>query len=154
MTRLVAYTYILLNVMRSKRFLSHLILTISWCLKNKIRSQWERFTPSYNPFFRFVHNTILVTARIARNTTRFSPNVEQHKLLGFDADRSLPDVILKRAKSLAVIAQPLLLSHRCRGGNRVCLPDLLCYSSREGAMCSVRTARWVRTQSCPRSPAL
>ena len=39
------------RVMRSKRFLSHLILALSWCLKNKIRSQWETFAPSYNAFF-------------------------------------------------------------------------------------------------------
>ena len=50
----------------------HLILTLSWCLKNKIRSQWEKFAPSYNPFFRVVQITILATARIARNTTSFS----------------------------------------------------------------------------------
>ena len=33
--------------MRPKRFLSHLILTLSWCLKYKIRSRWEKFTSSY-----------------------------------------------------------------------------------------------------------
>ena len=40
--------------MRFKRFLSHLILTSSWCLKNKIRSRWENFAPSYNPFYRVI----------------------------------------------------------------------------------------------------
>ena len=65
--------YLLSNVMRSKRFLSHLILTLSWYLKNKTRSRWEKFASSYNPFFRVVQITIRATARITRNTTRFSP---------------------------------------------------------------------------------
>ena len=73
MTRLAAYTHLLLNVTRFKRSLSHLTLTLSWCLKNKIKSRWEKFTPSYNPLFRVCQITILATARIARNTTRFSP---------------------------------------------------------------------------------
>ena len=72
-TRLAAYTHLLLNVMRSKRFLSYLILTLSWRLKNKIRFRWEKFAPSYNPLFRVCQITILATARIARNTLRFSP---------------------------------------------------------------------------------
>ena len=54
-------------------FLSHLFLTLSWCLKNNIKSQWEKFTSSYNSFFRVLQITILVTVRIARNTTLFSP---------------------------------------------------------------------------------
>ena len=73
-TRLVAFTHLFSNVMRSKRFLSHLILTLSWCLRNNIRSWWEKFASSYNAFFRVVQITILATARIARNTTRFSPS--------------------------------------------------------------------------------
>ena len=52
---------------------SHLILTRSWYLKNKIRSRWEKFAPSYNPLFRVCQITILATARITRNTTRFLP---------------------------------------------------------------------------------
>ena len=71
-TRLAAYNHLFFNVMQSKCFLSHLILTLSWCLKNKIRSQWEKFAPSYNPFFHVIQITILAIARIARNTTRFS----------------------------------------------------------------------------------
>ena len=54
-------------------FLSHLILTLSWCLKYKSRSRWEKFASSYNTLFRVVQITIWATARIARNTTRFSP---------------------------------------------------------------------------------
>ena len=72
--------------------------------------------PSYNPFFSVVQITILATARIARNTTRFSSwfrgkkkivydvtNIEQHELLGFDAGHPLPDVIPKRANPLTVV---------------------------------------------------
>ena len=72
-TRLAAYTHLLSNVMPSKHFLSHLILTLRWCLKYKISSRWEKFAPSYNPLFRVTQITIQVTARIARNTTHFSP---------------------------------------------------------------------------------
>ena len=72
-TGLAAFTHILLNFMRSKRFLSHLILTLSWYRKYKTRSRWEKFASSYNPFFPVVQITIRATARIARNTTRFSP---------------------------------------------------------------------------------
>ena len=73
MTRLAAFTHLFLNVMQSKRFLSHLVLILSWCLKYKTRSRWEKFASSYNPLFRFVQITILATARIARNTIHFSP---------------------------------------------------------------------------------
>ena len=55
-TRLAAFTHLLSNVMQSKRFLSHLILTLSWCLKHKTRSRWEKFASSYNPFFRVVQS--------------------------------------------------------------------------------------------------
>ena len=69
-TRLTAYTHLLSNVMPSKCFL---IMTLSGCLKNKIRSRWEKLAPSYNPFFCVSQITILATARIAKNITRFSP---------------------------------------------------------------------------------
>ena len=48
-TKLAAFTHLLSNVMRSKRFLSHLILTLSWCLKNNIKSQWEKFPIQFFP---------------------------------------------------------------------------------------------------------
>ena len=41
--------------------------------RNKIRSRWEKFAPAYNLFFHVVQITILATAKITRNTTRFSP---------------------------------------------------------------------------------
>ena len=72
-TRLAACTHLLLNVMRSKTFLSHLILTLSWCLKNKIRSRWEKFAPSYNPFFRIGQITILAQLGSWETPHLFSP---------------------------------------------------------------------------------
>ena len=72
-TKLAACTHLLSNVMRPERFQSDLILTLSWCLKKRIRSRRERFAPSYNIFFRVSQITIRATARIARNTTRFLP---------------------------------------------------------------------------------
>ena len=107
--RLVPCTHYLLNVTRSKSFLSLLILTLSWYLKKRIRWRSETLAPSYNPFLCVVPITILATARIARNTTYFSPfhiffdvkNVEQHQLFGIDANRSRPDVTPKLVNSLA-----------------------------------------------------
>ena len=83
-------------------FLSHLILTLSWCLKYKTRSRWEKFASASNPFFRDVQITIRAAARITRNTTHFSPrkrrknvlhnenNVEQHELLGVRCEPPTP----------------------------------------------------------------
>ena len=104
-TRLAACTYLLLNVMRFKRFLSHLILTLSWCLKKRIRSQSEKFAPSYNPFFRIVQNTILTTVRIARTLHVSHPSTEAKHCprFGIDASRPLSNVIPKRANPLAVV---------------------------------------------------
>ena len=102
-TRLTACTHLLSNVMQSKRFLSHLILTLSWCLKNKIRSRWEKFASLYNPFFRISQIAILATAMIVRNTTCFSPRYGGWILFGINAGRPLPDVTPKRANPLAVV---------------------------------------------------
>ena len=60
--------------MQFKRFLSHLILTLSWCLRYKIRSRWEKFAPSYNLLFRvtqitsnvILHTKIINTVNIAQ----------------------------------------------------------------------------------------
>ena len=68
MIRLASFIRLLSNIMSSKNFLSHLILTISW-----IRSQWEKLTPSFHAFFCVAQITILATARITRNTICFSP---------------------------------------------------------------------------------
>ena len=85
------FTHLLLNVMRSKRFLSHLILTLSWCLKYKISSWWKKLASSYNPF----PSSKSPFEPLLGSTTCFSPwnggknvvydvtNFEQHELLGF-----------------------------------------------------------------------
>ncbi len=63
------------------------------------------FAPSINTFC-VIQVTILATARIASNTTRFSSfhvtNVEQHKLFGIDTSRPLLDVTPNQANLLAV----------------------------------------------------
>ena len=46
------------------------------CLKKRIRSPWQKFAPSYNPFFCVVQIPIRVTTRITKNTKRFSPITE------------------------------------------------------------------------------
>ena len=48
------------------------------------------------------HHTLLTLKR-RQNVVHDVTNVEQHELLGFDASRPLPDVIPKRANSLAVV---------------------------------------------------
>ena len=48
------------------------------------------------------HHTLLTLKR-RKNVVHDVTNVEQHELLGFDASRPLPDVIPKRADSLAVV---------------------------------------------------
>ena len=47
----MAFTHLLSNVMRSKCFLLYLILTLSWCLKYKTRSRWEKFASYSTPSF-------------------------------------------------------------------------------------------------------
>ena len=48
------------------------------------------------------HHTLL-TLKQRKNVVHNVTNVEQHELLGFDASRPLPDVIPKRANSLAIV---------------------------------------------------
>ena len=48
------------------------------------------------------HHTLLTVKR-RKNVVYDVTNVEQHKLFGFDASRPIPDVIPKRADSLAVV---------------------------------------------------
>ena len=73
---------------------------------------WEKFASSYNPFFYISQITIIATARIARNITRFSPwyrginivhdiiNVEQHKLFGINVAHQLHNVTPNRQTCL------------------------------------------------------
>ena len=93
-TMLAAYTHLLSNVIRSKRFLSHLILTLSCCLKYKIRSRWEKLAPviqsivsrhpnhhsSYGQECEKHHTLLILIQRY--NDVYNVTNDEQHELLG------------------------------------------------------------------------
>ena len=140
--------------MRSKRFLSHLILTLSWWLKYKTRSRWEKFASSYNPFSRVSQITIRAAARIARNTTRISP---------WNGEERCPWRNQRRAARIAWVqwepstprrdprtgglvrsgrcAQPFFPDHCRSEHNRACLPRTLWNSSWEGVTHSVQL--WV-----------
>ena len=80
MTMLAAFTHLLLNVKWSKFFLPYQILTLSWCLKKQIRSCWENFALSYNPFCRVIQIHNCATSRIASNTLCFLPDHRGSKL--------------------------------------------------------------------------
>ena len=152
---LAAFTHLLSNVMRSKRSLSQLILTLSGFLKYKTRSRWEKFVLSYNPFFRVVQITIRATARIARNTTRFSPwnggkrrPQRNHRQAARTAwvrcEPSTPRHDSRTgelASSRRRCAQPFLLKHCGSEHNRAYLPGPLWSSSLEGVTHSVQVAR-------------
>ena len=154
--------------MQSKRFLSHLILTLSWCLKYNIKSQWEKLASSYNSFFRVDQIIILATTRIARNTTRFSPrNGEKHcprrnqrqaaQAVWVRCEPSTPRRDPRTgepARSSRRRAQPFLPSHCRSERNWACLPSPLWSLNRVGATHSVQAARWARTLNCSRSPNL
>ena len=144
--------------MRSKRSLSHLILTLSWCLKTKIRSRLEMFAPSYNLFFHVVQIIIQATARIARNTTRFSSSNWDQKLSSSTCWLGSIEAVstLRRdyktdelARSSEKCAQLFLLSHCCSEDICACLPGPPCNLSRKRTY-----ARWARTRSSSRSPNL
>ena len=136
-------------------------------LKNKIRSRWEKFAPSYNPFFRIIQITILATAKITRNTTRFSlwncgktlsttsPTSSSTSCFGSCGPSSLrrDSKTDKFARSSRRRAQTFLLSHCHSEDNRACLPGSSCNSSCKGATRSVQAARWARTR-CSRSSNL
>ena len=154
--------------MRSKRFLSHLILTLSKCLKYKTRSRWEKFALSYNPFFRVVQITIRATARIARNTNVSHPETgeercprrNQHRAARAAWVRCEPSPPRRDPKTGELArnssrrAQPFLPIHRRSEDNQACFPGPLFCSSQEGVTHSVQVARWERTRSCSRSSIL
>ena len=142
--------------MRSKRFLLHPILRLRWCLKNKIKSRWERFAPSYNPFFRVVQITILAknTAKITRNTHASHLETEAKRCLRRNQRRPArpswvrcglctlwhDSKMSELAHSSRRRAQSFLSSHNHGEDNR--------------ATHSVQATRWARTRSCSRSPNL
>ena len=154
--------------MRSERFLSHLILTLSWYLKYKTRSRWEKSASLYNPFFRIDQITILAIARIARNTTRFHPETQVKRCLRRNQRRAAHAAWVRceastplrdpRTGDLAGSrrrrAQPFLQNHCCSERNQACLPGPFWSSNREGGTRFVQVARWARTRSCSRSSIL
>ena len=145
--------------MRSKRFLSHLISTLSWCLKNNIKSQWEvciviKFLLSRRPnqhsgysLDREKYHTFLTLKR-RQNVVHDVINVEKHELPRRDPWMGEP-VCSSRKR-----AQPFLPSHCRSERNQACLPGLLWISSREVATRSAQAAKWARTRNCSRSPNL
>ena len=129
--------------MGSKHFLLHLILTLSWCLKNKIRPRWEKFASSYNPFFHIVLITILATAKIARNTSHLEteakcPQCNQHWAAWAAWVWCKPSPLWHDPKMNELAhsswrrAQPFLLRYYRSKDNRACLPGMLCNSSQKG----------------------
>ena len=103
--KLVAFTH----VMWSKYFLSHLILTLNRCQKNRIRSRWEISFRSHYFDHRSGHSqnhvkyhtflTFIRRFNIVHNVN----NLEHHKLLGIDAGYPLSDMTPKRTDLLAVV---------------------------------------------------
>ena len=61
---------------------------------------------------------MLLTLKRRKNVVYDVTNVEQHELSGFDASRPLPDVILKRANSLAVVEGVLSRFFQATGAAR------------------------------------
>ena len=151
--------------MLSKRFLWHLILTLSWCQKNNIWSRWEKFASSYNPFFRVAQITILATTSIVRNTIRFSPwnggrrYLRRNQRLAARAAlvRCEPSTPRRDPRTDELVrssrrrAQLFLPKHCSSEHNRACLLSPLWSSSRERTTRSVQATWWARTRNCSRS---
>ena len=139
--------------MRSKRFLSHLILTFSWCRKYKTRSRWEKFASSRSPF------ELQLGSRETPHASH--PETEEERCLRRNQRRAAQAVWVRSEPSTRRLtrssrrrAQPFLPTHCRSEGNRACLPGPLCSSSREGVTHSEQVARWARTRSCSRSSIL
>ena len=141
--------------MQSKYFLSNLILTLTWCLKSRIRSRWEKFVPSYNPFFYVVQITILATARITRDTIHFT---EGHHSLRHNQSREAwvwcgPSTSRRGYKMGGLArnsrrrAKPFLLSHYCSEDNRAYLPD-----KDRPRKISLSASQWLSRWGIPRPP--
>ena len=148
--------------MRFKRFLSHLILTLSWCRKYKTRSRWEKFASSYNPFFRVIQLGSRETPHASHPETEEErcPRRNQRRAARaawVRCELSTPRRDPKTgelARNSRRRAQPFLLIHCSSEDNQACLPGPLFSSSREGVTHSVQVARWARTRSCSRSSIL
>ena len=168
-TRLSAFTHLLLNVMRSKCFLSHLILTLKADAENTKPNHDEKSLHRHTiPCFASSKSPFGLQLGSRETTYASHPETEEERCLWRNQCRAVQTVwvwfepsTLRRdpktgelARSSRRRAQPFFPT-QCRSeGNRACLPDPLCSSSREGATHSVQVARWARTRSCSRSSIL
>ena len=150
MTRLAAFTHLLLNVMRSKRFLSHLMPKIQNQITMRkvcIVIQIPSFASSKSPFELQLES---------RETPQAShPETEEEPCLRRNQRRAARAVWVRcepstprrdprtgeLARSSRRHAQPFLLTHCRSEHNRACLPGPLCSSSRVGVTHSVQVVR-------------
>ena len=163
-SRLAAFIHFLSNIIRSKRFLSFLILTLSWYLKNKIRSRWEKLASSYNPFFRVVQTPFELQLGSRETPHAAYPETEEERYRWRNQCRAAqatwvrcePSTTGRRprtgelARSCRRCAQQLHQNYCHCEDNRVGLPGPLWSPSREGVTHSVQVTRWARTR-CSRS---
>ena len=163
-----ACTQLLSDVMRSKLFLAHLILTLSWCLKKRIRSRSESLhrhtitssASSKPPFWQWLG--LGETSHVSHLSTEVQhyPWCNLHWAAQAVWDRcelSTPRCDSKTAepaRSRRRRVQPFLPLFWRSGNNQACFPGLTWKPTHEGETHSERTARWVRTQSCSRSSSL
>ena len=123
-------------------------LTLSWCLKNRIRSQWENshcytipsFTLSRLPFWPKLGLSISPwygASLLPRNQRRAAWHQRRSSTLRWNSKRDLHDRISWRR------AKQFLLSYCRSKGYRTCLLDPGC----KWTTCSVQATRWVRTYS-------
>ena len=165
-TRFVAFTNLFSNVMRSKRFLSHLILTRSWCLKNNIngkslhRHPIPSFVSSKSPFWLQLWSRETPQASHPETEAKRRPRCNQRRAAVAvcvrcelftprrDPRTDEPACISRRR------ARPFLPRHCRSERNQAYLSGLLWSSSQEGATRSVQVDRWGRTRNCSRSSDL
>ena len=156
--KLVAFTH----VMWSKYFLSHLILTLNRCQKNRIRSRWEISFRSHYFDHRSGHSqnhvkyhtflTFLITE------VQYCPQCKQPRASQAAWDRcGLPTLRHDSktdgpARSSIRYSKLFLLSHCCSEGNLACLQDSLWKPNRKEVKRSVQAARWARSRSSSRRP--
>ena len=151
--------------MRSKYFLSHLILTPDWCLKKRIESWWEKFHCHTIPSYRSSKSPfgLWLGLRETPHVSHLSMEGQhcllcnQHQATWGRCKQSTPQHHSKTGKpthSSRRHPQQFLPKHCHSGANQIYMLSPLWKSSWKGAMYSKRTARWARTWSCSRSPNL
>ena len=164
-TKLAAFTQFLSNFMRSKRSIASNLDSKLMPEEKDWISMRKVCAPSSNSFFRVVQIIIRATARITRNTRRFSPFHESQNFPRCNQrwvaltvwDRCGPSTLRCDTKTVEPdrsgrkCAQMFLLI-LCRNGcYRASLPSPPWKSSRQGVTYSGPADRWARTLSCSRS---